>query len=100
MMSEMVSASSTPSATPTRMPITPMASPWTMKMPMMERGVAPMVRRMAMSACLSVTTITRVETMLKAATAMITVSSSAIMRFSIWIAWKRLPWEKVQSMPR
>ncbi|MNC65838.1 hypothetical protein D3C81_1997320 [compost metagenome] len=61
------------------------------------RGVMPRVRRMAISAFLSVTTITRVEMMLKAATATISSSNRPIMVFSIWIAWNRLPWLRVQS---
>ena len=44
-----------------------------MKISMMLRGRAPSVRRMAMSACLSVTAMTSVETILNAATA--TISS-------------------------
>ena len=40
-----------------------------MKMRITEPGDAPSVRRMAMSLCLSVTVITKVETRLKAATA-------------------------------
>ena len=50
------------------------------------RGLAPSVRRMAMSACLSVTVITSVETRLNAATATISVRMMNIMRFSICTA--------------
>ena len=41
-----------------------------------------------MSGCLSVTTITSVETRLNAATAMMSVRMMNIIRFSIWIARK------------
>ena len=53
--------------------MTPISAPCTTKIFMIEVGVAPSVRRMAMSGCLSVTAITSVETMLNAATA--TISS-------------------------
>ncbi len=79
-------------------PITPMTVPWTMKIAMICRGVAPRVRRMAMSDFLSVTTITRVEMMLNAATATISSSNRPIMVFSIFIALNRLPWVLVQSL--
>ena len=39
----------------------PTIAPCTMKIPMMLRGLAPSVRRIAMSACLSVTAITSVR---------------------------------------
>ena len=61
---------------------TPIAVPWTMKMPMTRPGESPRVRSTAMSARLSVTTITRVETMLKAATATIRNRMMLIIRFS------------------
>ena len=50
---------------------------------MIDDGAAPSVRRIAMSACLSVTTITCAETMLNAATATISVRMMNITRFSI-----------------
>ena len=46
-----------------------MTVPWTTKIPMTLAGVAPRVRRIAMSDCLSVTAMIKVETMLNAATA-------------------------------
>ncbi|MNR68146.1 hypothetical protein D3C85_1925330 [compost metagenome] len=52
---------------------------------------------MAISPFLSLTTITRVEMMLNAATATISSSSRPIMAFSMRIAWYRLPWVRVQS---
>ncbi|MNR31351.1 hypothetical protein D3C85_1488580 [compost metagenome] len=52
------------------------------------RGVMPRVRRMAMSARLSVTTITSVDTRLNAATATISVRMMNIIRFSICTARK------------
>ena len=79
------------------MPITPITVPWTMKVAMICPGVAPRVRRMAMSDFLSVTTITRVEMMLNAATATISSSNRPIMVFSMRMAWYRLPWLRVQS---
>ena len=59
-------------------------------MPMIERGVAPSVRRIAMSACLSVTVITSVETRLNAATATISVRMMNIRRFSTCTAANQL----------
>jgi hypothetical protein len=51
-------------------------------------GSAPRVRRIAMSVRLSVTTITSMATMLKAATATISSRISAIIVFSMRIARK------------
>ena len=50
-----------------------------------------------MSACLSVTVITCAETMLNAATAMISVRMMNITRFSICTARKKFAWLRVQS---
>ena len=52
--------------------------------------VAPMVRRMAMSAVLVRTSITRLETMLKAATSTIMVSTRNITLVCAWMAEKKL----------
>ena len=52
------------------------------------RGDAPSVRRMAMSVRLSVTTMTSMATMLKAATPTISSRISAIMVFSMRMARK------------
>ena len=82
---------------PPSVPITPEAAPWTMKMPITERGVAPRVRRMAMSARLSVTVITSVDTRLNAATATISVRMMNIRRFSTWTAANQLRLVRVQS---
>ena len=57
---------------------------------MIVNGVAPSVRRMAMSDCLSVTAITSVETRLNAATATINVRMMNITFFSICTARKKL----------
>ena len=65
-----------------------MTSPWVMKMPITLRGEAPKVRRMAMSVRLSVTTMTSMATMLKAATATISSRMSDIIVFSMRIARK------------
>ncbi|MNP13732.1 hypothetical protein D3C76_1060250 [compost metagenome] len=83
-----------------RVPTTPITVPWTMKMLMICRGVAPRVRRMAMSERLSATTMISVAMMLNAATATISSSSRPIMVFSIFIALNRLPWVWVQSTER
>ena len=61
----------------------PISAPCTMKIAMIDAGDAPSVRRIAMSACLSVTTITCADTMLNAATATISVRMMNITRFSI-----------------
>ena len=74
------------------MPITPISAPWIMKIAVIDDGDAPSVRRIAMSACLSVTVITCADTMLNAATAMISVRMMNITRFSICTARKKLAW--------
>ena len=68
-----------------------------MNTPMIERGLAPSVRRMAMSARLSVTVMTSVDTRLKAATATISVRMMNIRRFSICTASNQLRLVRVQS---
>ena len=88
-MASTLMASRMPQATPSKVPATPIAVPWTMKMPMTRPGDSPRVRRMAISACLSVTTITRVETILKAATATIRKRMMLIIRFSVLRAAKK-----------
>ena len=68
-----------------------------MKIARMLRGVAPIVRRIAMSARLSFTTMTSVETMLNAATA---TTSSRMMNnadFVSWIERKKFACLRVQS---
>ena len=75
----------------------PDVAPWTMKMPMIERGLAPSVRRIAMSARLSVTVITSVLTRLNAATATISVRMMNISRFSSCTASNQLRLVRVQS---
>ncbi len=69
-----------------------------MKICMTLPGVAPSVRRIAMSDCLSVTTMTRVETTLNAATATISVRMMNITRFSTSTALKKFAWLRVQSL--
>jgi hypothetical protein len=96
-MTSTLSATSTPSPTPSRAPITPTSVPWITKMRMTERGEAPSVRRIAMSACLSRTVMTRVETRLKAATAMIIVRITNIMRFCDCTAANQVEFTRVQS---
>ena len=77
--------------------MTPTAAPCTTKMINMLRGVAPRVRKMAMSARLSVTDITKVDTKLNAATATIRVRMMNIMRFSSCTAANQLRFWRVQS---
>ena len=96
-MTSMFSATPRPSSSPARVPITPTMAPCTMKMPMMDPGEAPRVRRMAMSARLSVTVITRVDTRLNAATATISVRMMNIMRFSSCTAANQVLFCCVQS---
>ena len=84
-----LSASNTPHSTPMTVPMMPMSAPCTMKIAMIDDGDAPSVRRIAMSACLSVTTITCADTMLNAATATISVRMMNITRFSICTARKK-----------
>ncbi|MNT57221.1 hypothetical protein D3C72_1945790 [compost metagenome] len=79
------------------MPITPTIAPCTTKMPMMLLGLAPSVRRMAMSARLSVTVITSVLTRLNAATATMSVRMMNIMRFSSCTAANQVRFCCVQS---
>src|SRR5439155_1572867 len=66
----------------------PLTAPCTMKTFMIPPWLAPSVRRMAMSGCLSVTAITSVDTMLNAATATIRSRMMNIMVFSICTARK------------
>ena len=96
-MTSMLSATSRPSPTPIAVPTTPTSAPCTTKMPITERGLAPRVRRIAMSDCLSVTVITSVETRLNAATAMISVRMMNISRFSTCTASNQLRLVRVQS---
>ena len=74
-----------------------MTLPWITNMRMMVPGRAPMVLRIAMSACLSVTTMTSIEMMLNAATAMISDRITHMTVFSVRTAWNRLPRSWVQS---
>ena len=96
-MTSMLKATASPSASPARVPITPATAPCTMKMPMMLRGLAPSVRKMAMSARLSCTVMTSVLTRLKAATATMRVRMMAIMRFSICTAAYQVRFWRGQS---
>ena len=93
----MLSASSTPATTPSSVPIRPTTEPCTMNTFMMLAGLAPRVRKMAMSGCLSVTVITSIDTRLNAATAMISVRMMNIMRFSICTAANQLRFSRDQS---
>ena len=64
----MLAAKTTPRIRPTSVPTTPMAAPTMKKMRCTAPPVAPMVRRMAMSRPLSLTSIVRLETTFNAAT--------------------------------
>jgi hypothetical protein len=97
MIGSMFSAVSTPVPTPSSVPNTPITTPCTMKMPMIERGVAPSVRRIAMSDCLSCTAMTRPEAMLNTATITISDRMMNITVFSMPIARKKLACWRVQS---
>ena len=96
-MTSMLKAISSPSASPASVPITPTSAPCTMKIFMMLAGLAPSVRRMAMSARLSCTVITSVLTRLNAATATISVRMMNIMRFSSCTAANQVRFWRVQS---
>ena len=61
------------------------------------RGLMPSVRRIAMSVRLSLTTITRVATMLNTATATISIRINPIMVFSMLMARKYASFSCVQS---
>ena len=62
------------------------------------RGSAPMVRRIAMAGRFSRTTITRVATMLKAATATTSTRIRNIIVLVSWIERKNPAWSRVQSL--
>ena len=79
-------------------PSRPMIDPCVMKIATMSRGEPPSVRRMAMSARFSFTTITSVEMMLKAATATTISSTKNMIDFVTWIERKKLPWRRLQSL--
>ena len=93
-------ASSTPSVTPTTVPMMPITEPCTMNTAMTERGVAPSVRMIAISACLSCTTITSVETMLNAAMPTSSERIRNITVFSVATARKKFAWLRVQSLTK
>ena len=61
-------------------------------------GDAPSVFKTAISACLSTTTITRVEIILKAATAIIRVRITNMTSFCVFRAWKKFLFLCVQSI--
>ncbi|MNV64730.1 hypothetical protein D3C71_1573870 [compost metagenome] len=96
-ITSILQAISKPSARPAKVPITPTRAPCTTNTPMMLLGLAPRVRKMAISARLSVTVITRVVTRLKAATATIKVRMMNIMRFSTCTAANQVLFCCVQS---
>ena len=86
-----------PPATPSSVPNTPINAPCTMNTAMTLRGVAPSVRKIAMSGCFSVTVITSVDTRLNAATATISARMMNIIRFSTCTAANQLRFWRVQS---
>ncbi|MNP34737.1 hypothetical protein D3C76_1280410 [compost metagenome] len=83
MISLMVKAKITPKTVPATVPITPMTVPCTINILVIIDGDAPNVRKMAISDFLSVTTITKDETILNAATTMISTSNKPTSVFSI-----------------
>ncbi len=85
----MLAAKASPSADPTPTPMPPIASPSSRKSRRIAPRVAPMVRRMAMSAVLVRTNITRLDTILNAATSTIMVSTTNITLVWPWIAAKK-----------
>ena len=96
-ITSMLKATPRPRPRPSKVPTTPTKAPCTMKMDMMLPGLAPKVRKMAMSARLSVTNITKVLTKLNAATATIRVRMMNIMRFSTCTAANQVRFCRVQS---
>ncbi len=91
-------APSTPAVTPTAVPTMPTRAPWRTNMASMAAGVEPRVRRMAISPRLSRTTITSVETMLKAATPTTSSRITKMIERVSWIDRKKLPCSRVQSV--
>ena len=81
-------ASRLPERTPAITPTQPMSRPCNAKVAMITRREKPSVRRIAIPGRLSVTIITSVATILKAATATINDSSRVIMTFSMRTARK------------
>jgi len=96
-MLSMLSQNSTPSRKPAMVPMTPMLAPDRKKMRMIMPAVAPMVRRMAMSRPLSLTSMIMLETMLKAATTMISVRMRNMTFLSTWMALKKVEFTCCQS---
>ena len=96
-ITSILNATPKPNSKPANVPITPTVAPCTTKMPMMLLGLAPKVRKMAISARLSCTVITKVDTKLNAATATISVKIMNIMRFSTCTAANQVLFCRVQS---
>ena len=88
-MRSMLPATARPSATPRIVPNMPVLAPLRKKMRMIAARVAPMVRRIAISRPLSFTSITWPETMLKAATSMISASRMKVTMRSTFSAERR-----------
>ena len=78
--------------------MTPISEPCTTNTCITPAGGSPSVRRIAMSACLSVTSITCELTRLNAPIAMISDSRIAITVFSIFSARNMLALSRVQSL--
>ena len=87
-MVSMCNAMLTPLTSPSSIPINPIRVPCTMNTHITEAGDMPSVRRIAMSACLSVTTMTSVDTILNAATATISERMMNMTVFSVRTALK------------
>ncbi len=82
---------------PPSVPTKPIIAPCTRKIRATRRGSSPQVRRIAMSFCLSITTIISDATMLNAATPTMNIKMIRIIIFSMWIALNRLRWSSAQS---
>ena len=82
------------------MPTIPITAPWIRNTRPTAGEVSPMARRMPISFVLSVTTMVRVPTMLKAATTMMKKIISPMASFSSWSALKRFAFWVCQSSAR
>ena len=97
-MTSILSAINKPKPTPAKDPNKPIDKPWIKNILWISPGLAPIVLRMAMSACFSFTVITKVDTKLNAATAIINVRIMNIIFFSVWTAANQLRFDLDQSV--
>ena len=99
-MDSMLAQNSAPTTKPMIVPLTPMLAPAIKKMRMIAPRDAPIVRRIAMSADLSFTSITRPEIILSAATRMMSERMRNITFFSTSTAPNRLEFVSCQVRTR